>query len=145
MSDFEVTGTFRKNLQAALMEELGIKIIPGQLEGPNENREWQGSLVVARAVEDPRNVAQIQLYAYLRLWAPFEKGATRSPNLPYDPEPLELMDAKLRQAIQRNQTGLGPWYQRLQAVEFDVVNQGLQATIFAYSANAALNFGETTG
>jgi hypothetical protein len=126
---------FRQNVQDTLAAGLGVTMVPGLLDGPNQFGEWRGSVYVQRVQEDPSRVAEEQLYLIVRVFAPFSSEGVISPNNPYDPTPLEDMVDKLQQVVAANQTGLGAWYQRITAVEIDPVNQGLQATVFAYTDN----------
>lgn len=139
-------GAFRQNVQDMFQRELTadgtpLQMFPGQLEGPNQGTgEWRGSVCLLRVQEDGRQVAQVQIYLRCRFWAPMTMSGQLSPNVPYDPAPLEAMAVKIQEAVSRNQTGLGAWYQRLTDIEFDNENQGIQATVFAYDSNLALGF-----
>jgi hypothetical protein len=136
MDDF--TG-FRQTMQEMFARELGITMVPGLLNGPNTTfGETIGSLSFRRIQEDPSRVAEQQLYLVLRVYPPFSEAAVISMNAPYDPTPLEQLAAQIVDAIARNQTGLGAWFQRVTAFDFDPEDQGLQATIFAYSSNPGI-------
>lgn len=127
---------FRSNLQQMFSRELGMQMFPGLLEGPNEGTdEWRGSICWARVQEVPARVAEQQSYLIMRAWAPYTHEGSLSRRRPYDPTPLEEMADRILGAIARNQTGLGKWFQRVTAIDFDNEKQGLQATILAYSAN----------
>lgn len=132
---------FRQNVQDMFQRELGVTMVPGQLDGPNQwsATEWQGSVVIAKFVENPRNVGEIQISLIARFFAPFSSQGQVNVNVPYDPTPLEQMAAQIQQAVQRNQTGLGAWFIRATGLEFDVEDQGIQVTIFALTENDATN------
>lgn len=132
---------FRQNMQDVFAEELGAKMVPGILEGPNEwsTEKWLGSVAISRIIEDPRNVAQVQIYLLVRVFAPHRSEGQISPYRPFDPTPLEEMASKIQAVIKRNQTGLGSWYQRVTGLEFDHTDQGVQATVFAYSDNDGIS------
>lgn len=134
-------GAIRQNVQDMLAGELGksltIKLVPGLLEGPNQwsAEEWIGSVSLARVQENAANVSELDVYLLARFFAPFSSQGTISPNEPYDPAKLEAMAVLVQQAVARNQTGLGAWYQRVTQIEFDNETQGIQATIFARTDN----------
>lgn len=133
---------FRQNVQDMFGRELGehvpLAMQPGLLEGPNETRtgNWMGSVAIQRVIEDPRNVAQAQIYLICRVFPPFR--AQVSPNKPYDPTELEQMATWIQDAVARNQTMLGAWYQRVTGIDFDVEDQGVQWTVFAYTDNDSI-------
>lgn len=131
---------FRSNVQAMFQRELGITMVPGVLDGKNDTfGEWIGSVAIQKVTEDPRNVNEVTVSLVCRFFAPFNMDATVSPNQPYDPSPLEAMAAQIQQAVEKNQTGLGAWFQRVTDIEFDLVDQGVQAMVFARAWNDATN------
>lgn len=133
---------FRQNVQDMFARELGMTMVPGVFEGPNQwsTEKWIGSVAIAKTNEDPRNVAQVQIYLLCRFFAPFRSQGSISPNEPFDPSQLEDMARQVEEAVARNQTGLGAWYQRVTGIDYDHNDQGIQATVFAYSANEGLGF-----
>jgi hypothetical protein len=131
-------GEFRQNVQELFERELGFTFVPGLLEGPNNFGEWRGSVYLRRVQEDPARVAEQQIFLILRVFAPYTSEGSLSPNAPYNPFPLEEMAEKLLAVIARNQTGLGPWYQRVTSIDIDPETQGIQAALFAYSANSGV-------
>jgi hypothetical protein len=127
---------FRQNLQDMFARELAITIVPGMLEGANDTfGETIGSVYVRRIQENPARVAEQQVFVILRVYLPFSSSAVVSQNQPLDPTPLEDMAGKILDAIARNQTGLGAWFQRVTAIDIDIEDQGVQAQILAYSQN----------
>lgn len=129
---------FRENVQRVLAEGLGIRFVAGLLEGPNQSLEWLGSVYVRRIQEDPGRVAEQQIYLLIRIFRPFNGEGVLSPIEPYDTVELEEMAEKLMAVCAANQTGLGPWFQRMQSMEFDPATQGIQAQMMAYTANPSV-------
>jgi hypothetical protein len=130
---------FRKNVQDMFQTNLGVTMVPGQLEGPNEwsATTWLGSVAIAKVTENPRNVAEVHIYLLCRFFAPYKPPI--SPNEPYDPAPLEQMAEKIQLLVRSNQTGLGAWFQRVTGLEFDLVDQGIQATFQATAENDGIS------
>lgn len=129
---------FRQNVQDMFKNELGISFVPGLLDGPNQTMDWLGSVYVRRIQEDPARIAEQQVFLTMRVYAPFSSQGVISPSEPYDPAPLEEMASKILDAIARNQTGLGAWFQRVTAIDIDPETQGVQASILAYSSNPGI-------
>lgn len=127
--------TFRETVQAMFARELGITFVPGVMVGPNQSGDWRGSCALVRVQEDPGRVAEQQIFLRIRVFAPFDSSGTLSPNTPSDPSAIEDMADKVLQAIARNQTGLGAWYQRVTSIDIDPDTQGLEAQLMAYSDN----------
>lgn len=126
---------FRQTVQDMFARELKMKFVPGVFVGPNQSGDWIGSCALVRAQEDPARVAEQQILLRVRVFAPFDSSGTLSPDVPSDPGPIEDMADQVLQAIARNQTGLGAWFQRVMAIDIDPETQGLEATVFAYSDN----------
>ena len=130
---------FRENVQQAFAEGLGIRMVPGLLEGPNQTREWLGSCYVPRIQEVGSRVDEEQIFTTLRVFAPFRSEGVISPNLPFDPSELEEMANKIQAVSAAHQiTGFGAWTSRITSIEIDPVNQGIQAVLFSYDVNAGV-------
>jgi hypothetical protein len=126
---------FRQNVQDMFARELDVTFVPGLLEGPNQTPDWLGSCYLRRVQEDAMRVNEQQIFLVVRVFAPFTGQGTLQPTAPADPQPLEEMAMKIQAAISRNQTGLGAWFQRVQAIDIDPETMGVQASVFAYSSN----------
>ena len=128
-------GEFRQNVQDQFARGLEVIFVPGLLEGPNQSGDWLGSCYLSRVSEDPARVDEVQIFVTIRVFAPYSQEGSRSPNVPFDPAPLEEVSEKIFAVIAANQTGLGAWFQRITSIEIDPVRQGVQAILMAYDRN----------
>src|SRR5579872_1093565 len=108
---------YRNALANVIAEGLSVPVVPGMLEGPQTDRDV-GSLYCRLVAEVPTRVGEETIISVLRLFKQYDQQVDKSTS--FDPTPLETWLDQLQAVIAANNTGLGPWFQRIVSFTIDI-------------------------
>lgn len=128
--------TYRTSLRGHLATSTGVSFVDGKLQAGAPDHDI-GCVWPLRVQELGSDVSVERIFLAARVFK-VRKQQTDPQTPAHDPADLEDLAQDVMDAVSTHQTGLGPWFQRVTEVTYDVDENAIECVIEAWQLNQSL-------